>query len=490
MQRLRICALAAVAMLAGCATYPTDRGVEPVRGMVAQRGGAVPPDAGPQDCDDPGATTPALALDPLSPDAAIQIALLCNPALAAQYARLGIANAQVNQAQRLTNPTLTAAALDSSARGAPAQVQLGIVQNFTNILLRGPRSRLAAGEFARTQQLLAGSVLNLAADVKAAYFRLVAAQQVARLRQAIADAAQTSADLAERYRDAGNLTAREFAQRRAAAAQALIDARSAADEVAAAHATLALALGLAPQRQRSVPDALPLPVVQEDALDALLARADGNRLDLAAARKLVSLLADSEALARKYRWLGEFELGLAYERDPDRSRLLGPTLSIQLPIFDQGTDAIERAAALARWSQAEQRRLTLEVANAVQMAHQRVHNARARAEAYGTQLIPQREAVVARTQEEVNFMLTGVFELIASKREEFAAYQGYLEALRDYWIARAELERAVGAALPSDADADSARIGTGEWLAPPQAPNESPHPGHHRGADAPQGERP
>jgi cobalt-zinc-cadmium efflux system outer membrane protein len=40
--------------------------------------------------------------------------------------------------------------------------------------------------------------------------------------------------------------------------------------------------------------------------------------------------------------------------------------------------------------------------------------------------------------------------LIQAKTREFAAYQSYLEAVRDYWLARVELARAVGQPLPSD----------------------------------------
>ena len=65
-------------------------------------------------------------------------------------------------------------------------------------------------------------------------------------------------------------------------------------------------------------------------------------------------------------------------------------------------------------------------------------------------LIPQREMVLARSQQEQNFMLIGVFELIQAKAKEYDAYQGYLEAVRDYWQARVELTRSVGERLPSD----------------------------------------
>jgi len=468
----RTMTLAALTLLAGCATFPSSRGLDETHALIEARGGSSPPIEGPLDCSRSDAAIAPLVAEPLTADSAIQIMLMCNTQLAAEYARLGISRADTFQAARVANPTLSAALLDSSARGAAPQIELGLVQNFTNLLLRGPRSRLAEGEFLRAQQQLAGKVLQLSAEAKADYYALVGAQQIATVRHAIGDALQTSAELAQRFRAAGNLSARALAEYEASAGQALVDARNADNAAATASAALTLQLGLPLKTAWSVPDRLSVPVAEEDTEDALLQRADLNRLDLAAARGLVTLLADSERSAREFRWLGDFSVGVSYEREPDRSRLLGPSLSIQLPIFDRGQGPVARAQSLKTWSDAEQRRLTQAVAGAVQLAWQRTLNARDRAQDYRLQIIPQRQAVVARTQEEQNFMLVGVFELLAAKRAEFDAYQGYLEALRDYWVARAELERAVGARLPSDAQTASETIGTAQLLTPAPAPDE------------------
>ena len=456
-----------LSLLAGCATFPASRGLEETHKLITERGGPNAPIEGPRDCTSGDADIANATASPLTPASTVQIALMCNSELAAEYARLGISRAETFQAARIANPTLSAAVLDSSARGAPPQIELGLVQNFTNLLLRGPRTRLAEGDFLRAQQQLAGTVLRLAAETKSDYYTLAGAQQAATMRHAIADALQTSTELAQRFHDAGNLSARVLAEYQAAAGQALVDARRADDDVATAHAALLLQLGLPAKISWAVPDRLSVPVAEEDVEDALLQRADRNRLDLAAARKLVALLTESEEAARKYRWLGDFSVGVSYERDPDRSRLLGPSLSIQLPIFDQGQGPIARAQSLKTWGDAEQRRLTQAVTGAVQLARQRVKNARDRAQDYRNQIIPQRQTVVARVQEEQNYMLVGVFELFAAKRAEFDAYEGYLDALRDYWVARADLERTVGAALPSDAKPPTEAISTQQLLTPP-----------------------
>ena len=63
-------------------------------------------------------------------------------------------------------------------------------------------------------------------------------------------------------------------------------------------------------------------------------------------------------------------------------------------------------------------------------------------------------------QKRYNFMLIGAFELLQAKQAEYDAYQGYLDAVRDYWTLRSALKLAVGGELPSSANLDhDAKIG-------------------------------
>jgi cobalt-zinc-cadmium efflux system outer membrane protein len=47
-----------------------------------------------------------------------------------------------------------------------------------------------------------------------------------------------------------------------------------------------------------------------------------------------------------------------------------------------------------------------------------------------------------------NAMFKGAFDLLLAKQAEVEAEKAHIEAWRDYWIAKAELERALGGALP------------------------------------------
>ena len=47
-------------------------------------------------------------------------------------------------------------------------------------------------------------------------------------------------------------------------------------------------------------------------------------------------------------------------------------------------------------------------------------------------------------------MLTDAFEALQAKREQYEAYQEYIAAVRDYWLARVQLRLAVGGDLADD----------------------------------------
>jgi cobalt-zinc-cadmium efflux system outer membrane protein len=50
-------------------------------------------------------------------------------------------------------------------------------------------------------------------------------------------------------------------------------------------------------------------------------------------------------------------------------------------------------------------------------------------------------------------MLVGVYDLLRNRQEQINAARGYISALRDYWVARSDLERALAGPLPAAATA-------------------------------------
>ena len=474
---LRLPLAAALTILAGCVGVSRREGADRVQTLLNERvPGAVQWRTDPAGAAAIDARVAELTTAKITPTTAFHVAQLRNPRMADQYARLGLAQADVVEASRIGNPTFSGSALKD---GGPSKITAGLTAPLADLLLLPARRRLAAGEYERAQETIAADLVNLAADVEVQWYEAAGAEQVALMREAVATAAATSAELAQRFFDAGNISALELKLEQAAASQARIAALSARANATRERLALNTQMGLsgaqAAQWQMDVPLAAPVPA--EDGLETLQSLAREQRLDLAAARREVELLGSALGVARRWRLLGAVDVGVEREKETDGSKLTGPTLSLALPLFNQGQAAIARAQAQWELAKSALALRELEIDNDIRLGIERVNAQRGIVEQYRTALVPQREAVVARQVERLNYMLIGAFELLLAKQQEYDAYQGYLEAVRDYWVARVELGRAIGTRLPSAATVNARTIGVEAILTPP-APTGAGHGGH------------
>lgn len=459
-------------LLAACASVPPDFGRADVAQQAAGRGLNLPPDAPTR------ALTQQQLAQPLTLDGAIRLALLNNPELRAQYARLGFAAADVYDAGRLSNPLLSVTQLSAGAE-PHAQLSIGIALNFTDLLFMHARSKAAGAQFDAEKSAVAASALDLAAAVEAAYRRYAAAMQIAELRKTLAATAHSSAELAQRYYEAGNLKRASLALEQAGSAQAALQADAGALDRELARGELQRLLGLtAADAAWQLAEPIAALPERDEALDSLLQLAGDSRLDITAARRHLDAVAARYGLAGRERVLGKIVVGAERERDFDGTLHAGPKASLELPLFNWGGGRMARAQAELDRAQSELAARELDMRRDVGAAYARLGASRARAERFRDELIPAREEVFAQLQLEHNYMLIGTFELLAARQQSFEAYTGYLEALRDYWIARAELARAVGRRLPDVAAPASAAPSPAADSAP--APEHSHH--HDQGA--------
>jgi outer membrane protein, heavy metal efflux system len=73
---------------------------------------------------------------------------------------------------------------------------------------------------------------------------------------------------------------------------------------------------------------------------------------------------------------------------------------------------------------------------------------------YQDELLPDQRRILNETLVNYNAMQIGNFELFTTKAEVARTEREYIEAVRDYWIARADLEREVGGNLTPRADGE------------------------------------
>lgn len=459
-------------LLAACTSIPNDLGRSNVDALIGERGLPLDSDT---------SRNKEKFLDsffskPLTSGSAIRIALINNPQLKATYANLGIAAADVYASGRIRNPVFSFSSLNSNVSGARNLNTYGLIASFTDLITLPSRKRFAAGEFLATKQMIGAEIVNIAVETEAAFYEFVAAKQVAALRTQIEKAGALSLQLAKRYFDAGNLTPRDYAMEQAAASQTKLASLEANAKAYQRRTALASLLGVSVAGRWDAPAKLPVPLVHEDKIHDLIQLAKKSRLDLAAARTRADLLADRLGVTNWTRWLGALDVGIEHERETDGADLTGPTLQWEVPVFTQNRDQRIRVSAELKIAIAEVERLMIEIENGVRLAHAYTQNTKERVDEYREILIPARIEVVERAQEEEAFMLIGIFELLVTKQDEYDAYQSYLEIVRDYWLARTELARAVGNTLPSSALVGNDYLNVDDYVAPKSS--EVGHPMH------------
>src|SRR5437867_79452 len=199
----------------------------------------------------------ALLASELTSEAAVQIALFNNRSLQATFGRLGIAQADLVQAGLLPNPVVHFA-WRFAASGPGPTAEANLLLDFLRALEIPLRKRVAKAAFEAAKLDVAHAVVNLAADVKVAYYALQGAEQMLELRRTVARATQYSAEIAQRQREAGATRRLDLANEQALYEQAKLDLARAEVDVLEDREHLNTLLGLwGPQTNWTLPPRLP-----------------------------------------------------------------------------------------------------------------------------------------------------------------------------------------------------------------------------------------
>jgi len=437
----------ALALLGGCAsTSPKDAFRDVARDVQTRSGHDVRWNQGGDDEKQIDRAIERLLAKDLTADAAVQIALLASPALRAKLEELSIAQADLVQAGLLKNPVFSVGRTAWEMEHIAPNLFATVEQDFLDILTLPLRKRVAATELEAAKLDVADHVLELAAEVREAFYTAQAAEQTAAMRRLVAEAAQTSAELARRQHEAGNMNDLALGNELALGAQAALDRRRADGEATVAREKLNKLMGAwGPRTKWTMAPRLPELPSTEPPLEHLESLAVAQRLDIAAARRNLQGMDHALTLAKTTRWTGTVNVAVEAGRLRHNRRFsFGPSVGIEIPLFDQRQAQIAKLEAHRRQAEAELHALAIDVRADVRATRARVITARGVVEDYGKVVVPLRESIVRFSQEQYDAMLLGVYQLIQAKQSEYDAYREYIEALRDYWIARSDLERAAG----------------------------------------------
>ncbi len=385
--------------------------------------------------------------DPLIVDGAVKIALLNNPSVKADLAQLGISQADMIQAGLLHNPKFSGFMRKSNQEGRNTNTEFEVKQDVMDLLFWPLRKRLANTQFRQAEYDLAKTILDFIKEVRLNFYTWQASEHMLAMRRDHFKAEEAALELAQRQKAAGNINILELEQQKGIYYQVKTDLQRSELEANMAAQILRNLLGLTKSELEWISrESLPDLSSDNFSLNDLEEKAMANRIDLAVKRQEMKGLEQSLTMAQ-LDVIPSVEGGYHWEKETDGNKIKGPVFEADVPVFDR-----KQADRLRAHSRIESGRKQLEALEAqirleVRLAYEQLTADRAMTETY-REAIPVRQEILKQTLYHYNYMLKGVYDLLRAKQEEINAQHDYIVALRDYWMARSELEHAIGVSLP------------------------------------------
>jgi cobalt-zinc-cadmium efflux system outer membrane protein len=385
---------------------------------------------------------------PLTVDTAVQIALLNNRSLQMTFEEIGLSAADLLQAATIPNPRFDLAIRFPDKPPSGTYQDYDVVIDFLSIIMIPLKKRVAKEQLESAALRVADATLELVLQVKTAFYSLQASQQLLRRFKEIVDTNAASLDLAQRQHEAGNIKDLALAQQQASYSRSRLDVATTEAEIRRNRERLNRLLGLwGADTEWQIAGELPEVPTSDLSIRGLESLAISQRLDLQAEYLRVASVVKNFWLTKSFRLLGALDFGANSERETDGQTRTGPTFAIELPIFNQGQARIARGEAASRQAQDQFEALAVDVRSQIRELRDELTSKREIARFYEDELLPGQLRILNESLINYNAMEVNNFELFTTKAEEARTEREYVGAARDYWITRAELERAVGGSL-------------------------------------------
>ncbi|MFH1416727.1 MAG: TolC family protein [Planctomycetota bacterium] len=474
-------------VFAGCASVDPCHDYERTSRMVAERTGI-------DEVYEPGIEPligekiSSLLADGLTIDEAVQVAMLNKPGFQALFAAIGASRADVVQSTLLTNPTFSLSARLPEG-GGRSNLSYGLGQELVDLWQIPVRKRVAEAELEQTVLEVVRQGVALAAEARSRYHRLAALEQAIEIGTENLHLAEQSLALAEsrlKAGETGQLDVNLLKANVLAVQISLIELKRDRDVARAALSrTLGLARSASPWTLSPSAEPLPSSLPSEQALivhamrerpDARIAAERVRAAEEEARRQCLNVfqhveigvdgerperralpgrkvLADTARASLRNGALTAPDIETRAERNLERRQiidsLLGPSVAITLPIWDQNQAQIAKASYKAQQSRKEYEDLLDDVARQVQEAQAIAEAAAELSRFFEEQALPQAEANLGLARKSYEAGEQGIVILIEAQESLIAQRLAAVSIDRDYRIAVVELELAVGGRLPA-----------------------------------------
>jgi outer membrane protein, heavy metal efflux system len=383
----------------------------------------------------------------------VAIALERNPLILSYLSQYRAALARVHQAKAWSQPSLD---FDSDlqpklfAFGSSKESYFGLSQTVEFPGKIGLRGKIASKE---SEEILADIdllKLDLSFQVKEAFYGILIAQEKLKYAEQDLELAQDFFNKAEVKHAAGDIALVEVLRARVEASKAANAVRVAGNEVRLAKAQLNFLLARKKYEPLDIKGDIKRPFVSLD-LEQLKARA----LDFRPEIRRIGFSLERESLRKKQgvlSYLPDFDLGVSRHRLAREMTTWDFTLSFPIPLFfwQPKRGEIAEAEALMKSLRNDESHLRNAISLEVEEAYMNALTA-------GQQITLFEEKILTQAEEVYNMFLfsfqegeIGGIELIEARRTLIEARKSYADALFNYDITLAALEKSIGQSLEGE----------------------------------------
>jgi cobalt-zinc-cadmium efflux system outer membrane protein len=387
----------------------------------------------------PTAAEPA---DELSLQEALDLALNANPEIAvALREREAIEGMQVQAATR-PNPTLTARVEDT--RSATRESFLEISQPIELGNKRAMRMEAAESYYDAASAAIALKKAEIQANVMAAFYSVLAAQERLRLAESSLDLARRAREAVSKQVEAGKVSPVQETRSKIAESGVRIELAQAKSALAIARKQLASLWGNPypsfSSAQGSVETISALPPLEQlyqqlDQAPALLQA----KLEVDTRQALVDV--------EKTKATPDIAvtLGTKHNSQIDNQAVIG--LAIPLMVFDQNQGNIHEALSRVDKARAEVTALRIQLQAALARAYEQLQAARVTAESYEKAILPGARSAFEAARKGFEFGKFDFLELLDAERTLIQARTQYIDAMLQGHQAVADIKRILGDAV-------------------------------------------
>ena len=385
----------------------------------------------------------AAAAEPLSLAKAIELALEGNPEVAAAKRQWEATAGQVLQGRSRPNPELAYSLEDTRSKTRTQSWQLNRPLELGG--KRAARTKAAEKTREQAQAQLAELQATVRANVAAAYFDVLTAQERLVLARDSAALAKSSTDTVSKRVAAGKVSPVEESKARVAEAGVRVELAQAASEQRNALSRLFALLGRidAPytvlegkaENLPSVPSLVDLQPLIASSPGVVLARIEVDR------RKALTDLEQSKRVPDV-----TVSVGMQRSNETQRNVLLFG-VSVPLPVFDRNQGNLLEALKLEDKARDELQAASVRLHSEVAQAQERLSTITAEVQSLQQEVLPGAKsaydaATIGFENGKFNFL-----EVLDAQRTYFTAKSQYLKALGEAHRAAADIDRLLGASM-------------------------------------------